>query len=96
MPTLSVRLLSDVPAPSRTSRAVREQQELFEGFIRQAEGNVGEIELEPGDALRSIKVRLRRAATRLGASLEIWDADGKVYFQSETPKPTRGRPRKNA
>ncbi len=95
MPTLSVRSISEVPSPSRTSRAVREQQELFEGFIRQAEGNVGEIQLEPGDALRSIKVRLRRAATRLNASLEIWDAEGKVYFQSETPKQGRGRPRKS-
>ena len=96
MPKLMVRKAADVPSPVTTSRAVREQQQLYEDFIQQATGNVGEITLEPGDAIRSIKVRLRRAGTRLSAKLDIWDVDGKVYFQAEASRLRRGRPRKTA
>jgi hypothetical protein len=94
LPKLMVRKAADVPSPVKTSRAVREQQELYESFIKQATGNVGEMTLDPADAIRSIKVRLRRAGTRLGVNLDIWDADGKVYFQAEAPRTRRGRPRK--
>lgn len=96
MPTFTVRKPAEVPTPSRMPKAIREQQQLYENFIVQAIGNVGEVSLEPGDSIRSIKVRLRRASTRVGAKLDIWDAEGKVYFQSETPRPHRGRPRKTA
>jgi len=89
-----VRKAAEVPAPDKTAKAVREQKQLYESFIQQATGNAGELSLEAGDAIRSIKVRLRRAATRLGVSLDIWDADGKVYFQAETARRGRGRPRK--
>ena len=93
MPKLELRKPSDVPTPNRASRAVQEQQQLYENFIRQLNGNVGELQLEPGEQLRSIKVRLRRAATRLGAQVEIWDANGRVYFRAEGQR-RRGRPRK--
>jgi hypothetical protein len=96
VPKLMIRKAADVPAPNRTAKAVREQQQLYEGFIRQATGNVGEVSLEAGDGIRSIKVKLRRAGTRVGVNLDIWDVDGKVYFQSEAPRPRRGRPRKTA
>jgi hypothetical protein len=95
MPKLMVRKPTEVPAKSQMSKATRERQSLYEGFIQQATGNVGEMSLEAGEAIRSVKVRLRRAATRVGVSLDIWDADGKVYFQSAAPK-RRGRPRKSA
>ena len=94
MPKLEIRKQNEVPTPSKASRAVQEAQRLYEGFIRQLDGNVGELELEPGEQVRGVKVRLRRAATRSGTQLEIWDADGKVYFRAETPS-RRGRPRKN-
>jgi len=89
MPNLAVRKPSEVPAPSRSSRTVREQQTLYETFIAQVDGNVGELELSPSEQIRSVKVRLRRAATRIGTNLEIWDANGKVYFKTETRR--RGR-----
>jgi hypothetical protein len=41
--------------------------------------------------VRSVKVRLRRASSRLNVDLDIWDADGHVYFRRVT---RRGRPRK--
>ena len=93
MPKLAVRKQNEVPAPNRSSPAVREKQQMYEGYIRQLDGNVGELELAQSEQLRSIKVRLRRAATRLGSALEIWDADGKVYFKAAA---RRGRPRRSS
>lgn len=95
MPTLTVKKAADVPQPSRMDRAVREQHEMYEGFIKQIGADVGELELAPGEQVRAMKVRLRRASTRLGSQIDIWDADGKVYFATSGPK-RRGRPRKQA
>jgi hypothetical protein len=70
---------------------VQEQQRMYEGFIREVgSGDVGELELSPGDQIRSVKVRLRRAASRLGVEVEIWDANQRVYFR---PATRRGRRR---
>jgi hypothetical protein len=94
MPTMTVRTAAQVPQPSRVSRAVREQQELYEGFIKQIGENVGELEPAPGEQIRALKVRLRRASTRLGIQIDIWDAKEHVYFAIKTAR-RRGRPRKN-
>jgi hypothetical protein len=64
----------------------------YEGFIQAINNDVGELELSPGEQVRGVKVRLRRAATRLSREIEIWDADGRVYFRVATK---RGRPRKS-
>ena len=93
MPKLEVRKASEVPSPSRSSRVVQEQQRLYEGFIQQVGSDVGELDLSPGEQVRGVKVRLRRASTRIGASIEIWDVEGKVYFRAENQR-RRGRPRK--
>ncbi len=93
---MMVRKPEDVPAAQKTAKAVLQQQQMYEGFITEAKGQVGELTLEAGEALRSIKVKLRRAATRAGAKLDIWDVDGKVYFQAEAPSIRRGRLRKTA
>lgn len=92
MPQLMVRNASDVPSRSNVSRAVREHQEQYEQFIKQLDGNVGELHLEPEENARSVKVRLRRAATRLSVPIEIWDASGLVYFKAEAARAKRGRP----
>ena len=93
MPKLAIRKQNEVPAPNRSPRAVREQHQTYEGFIRRLDGNVGELELAQGEIIRSVKVRRRRAATRLGAPVEIWDANGKVYFKAAA---RRGRPRRRS
>jgi hypothetical protein len=64
----------------------------YEGFLQAINGDVGELELSPDEQVRGVKVRLRRAATRLSREIEIWDADGRVYFRVATK---RGRPRKS-
>ena len=81
MPSLKVRSASEVPTPSKSSKAVHEAQLQYEGFIRAINGDVGELELTPDEQVRSVKVRLRRAATRLGRDVDIWDVDGRVYFR---------------
>ena len=93
MPKLSLRKPDEVPSPIRASRAVQEHQRLYEGFIRDINTDVGELELTPDENLRSVKVRLRRAASRFGTPVDIWDANDRVYFRREGQK-RRGRPRK--
>lgn len=94
MPVLHLRKPSEAPPPSRSTRAVREMQEKYDDFIRGIDlTNVGDLELDAGENIRSIKVRLRRASSRLGVDLEIWDVNGHVYFRRVTK---RGRPRKQA
>jgi len=96
VPKMLVRKAEDVPAAQKTTKAVLQQQQMYDGFIAEAKGQVGELTLGPDEAIRSVKVRVRRAGTRKGANLDIWDADGKVYFKSTEPAPNakRGRPRK--
>src|SRR5688500_11762170 len=97
MPSLNIRNAADVPAHIKSSAAVRAQQSLYEGFIREAgTENVGELHLADGENERSVKVRLRRAASRVGATIEIWDNDGKVYFRNIQTASRRGRPRKQS
>lgn len=91
MPTLTIRNVSDVPAPRRSSKAILESQLEYEGYIERIGADVGELELGEGEQPRSVKVRLRRAATRLGKEIETWDVEGRVYFRAVAK---RGRPRK--
>jgi hypothetical protein len=92
MPLLQLRKPSDAPAPSRSSRSAREQQQKYDGFIRSVEAtDVGELELEPGENLRSVKVRLRRASSRLGIDIDTWDANGRIYFRGVTRRPRTRR-----
>jgi len=94
VPTLHIRKPGEAPTPSRSSRAVRELQQKYDDFVRGIDASqIGDLELEPSDNVRSVKVRLRRASSRLGINLNIWDVNGHVYFQHVA---RRGRPRKQA
>lgn len=95
MPTMTVKSRAEVPAPSRVSRAVRESQELYEGFIRTIGEDTGDLELGENEDIRSQKVRLRRASSRIGVGIDIWDANGHVYFKVAQQPRRRGRPRKS-
>ena len=94
MPLLHVRKPSEAPPPSRSSKAVREQQQKYDDFIRRIDtSEVGDLELEPNENVRSVKVRLRRASSRIATDVDIWDVNGHVYFRRVT---RRGRPRRSA
>jgi hypothetical protein len=94
VPTFHKRTAAEVPQPSKVSRTVRERQQAYDEFVKSAGTDVGELELGPDESIRSTKVSLTRAATRLGTPLQVWDADGKVYFSRTAAK--RGRPKKSA
>jgi len=94
MPTFTRKKADEVPQPIRVSKSVREQQQAYEDFIRSSGTDVGELELGPDENIRATKVRLTRAASRLGTPIQVWDADGKVYFSRTATK--RGRPKKVA
>jgi hypothetical protein len=64
---------------------------MYDGFIGSIGNEVGELQVAPGETIRTLKVNLRRAATRTGIAIVTWEADGNVYFSRE---PRRGRPRK--
>lgn len=89
MPTFAVRPRSEVPQPTKSPKAVQEAQRQFEDFIREIGDNVGELELLPNEQIRGMKVRLRRAATRMGLELDIWDANERVYFMKKTKRGRR-------
>ena len=93
MPSLTVRSTKDVPPPSKSTKAIRDAQLQYENFIQSINGDVGELELAEGEQVRGVKVRLRRAANRLGREIEIWDTSGRVYFRVTSK---RGRPRRVA
>ena len=65
MPKFQTRKPDEVPARNTASRAVQEQQRMYESFIQQLDGNVGELALNSDENVRSVKTRLRRAATRM-------------------------------
>ena len=94
MPTFTKRKADEVPQPARVSKSVRERQQIYEDFVNSTGTDVGELELGPDEDVRSTKVRLTRAASRLGTQIQIWDADGKVYFSRTATK--RGRSKKTA
>ena len=90
---MTVRSASDAPIPNRATKAVREAQMQYEEYVQTINTDVGELELSPDEQPRSVKVRLRRAATRLGREIDIWDANGRIYFRVSSK---RGRPKKSA
>ena len=92
MPTMTIRSASEVSVPNRSTKAVREAQMQYEEYVKAINSDVGELELSPDEQARSVKVRLRRAATRLGREIDIWDSNGRVYFRVASK---RGRPRKS-
>lgn len=79
MATLTIRKPHEVPA---RQTPISERQEQYAGFVRAiGTGQVGELQLLEGEEMRGEKVRLRRASTRLGIQLEIWDDDDRIYFE---------------
>jgi hypothetical protein len=92
MPLFNVRSPSEVPQPSKSPKSVQEYRRQYEDYVRTIADNVGELGLLPGDTIRSVKLRLRRAARRVGIDLEVWDAGERVYFRKRKKKAESWRP----
>jgi hypothetical protein len=41
----------------------------------------GKLSLVPGETERGVMLRVRRAAKRLDKAVDVWSADGFVYFK---------------
>ena len=76
------------PKAPTTSRVNTEAQAMYDAMIKGTpEGQVGVIELDAGEKVRSVKVFLSRAANRVNRSVNQWDANGKIYFKVVAKKP---------
>lgn len=83
---MNFRVLSRTEAPvfrARGTAKFRARQAEFEGFVSGiTRADVGQLDLLDGEQVRSVKVNLRRASTRLGTKVEIWDVGTpQVYFR---------------
>ena len=73
---------SRAPKAPTTSRVNVEAQAMYDAMIKGTpEGQVGIIELDAGEKVRSVKVFLSRAANRVNRSVNQWDVNGKIYFK---------------
>lgn len=84
MAVLHIRRVGDVPPPLRGSFEARRAQQIYDGFVKEVDrDHVGELTIVGEETIRSVKVRLRRASTRLGRPVEIWDQGERVFFRPE-------------
>lgn len=82
MPQMRIKQFFEAPRATRTSRRSQVKQKTYEDLVMQVpEGQVGELEPDPGENTRSVKVSLRNAAKRLGIPIEVWDSGGLVYVR---------------
>ena len=85
---------SEVPSYTHTNPDVIELQKTYDGYISamipSAKNMVGVLELDTSESTRSVKIRVRRAATRKGVNVKVWGYKREVFFQVE---PRRGRRR---
>lgn len=79
---------TEAPKNDTSSKADREMREAYQAAIRDtiAAGKVGQVTIDEGETQRSIKVRLRHAATVIKAEIDVWDVNNIVYFKKHEAK----------
>jgi hypothetical protein len=60
MRKLGVRSSNEVPQPIWASKAAQEARRSYEIYLREIGNNVGELEILPGEQVRSIKIAVSR------------------------------------
>ena len=66
------------PAPSSLAKRMAE----FDGYVKALRaGQVGRLKPAERETTRGLTMRIGRAATRLGKSVNTWTVDGVVYLQ---------------
>ena len=54
----------------------------YESFVNGVKkGQVGKLSPSAGETARGVALRITRAGTRIGRSVDAWVADGVVYFK---------------
>ena len=79
---------------AKTSKGYQHRQVYRDTLIQLQDGSEIEVQPEPGETLRKIKVNVRRAANELGISIGHGETvDGMLLVWKETPR-ERGRQRR--
>ncbi len=83
----------------KTSKGYQQRQSYRENLGKLTEGRYLEVEAEPGESTRKVKVNLRRAANELGINIGYGDTqENSVLVWLEPARERRsgrGRPRRN-
>ena len=81
----SFEVLTEKQAPPRPSGAPsRKQADMcaYEGYVTSLKkGQAGKLATSPGETTRSVTVRVRKAAARLGRAVDVWSVGDEVYFR---------------
>jgi hypothetical protein len=68
------------PSPGASASLLRQAE--YEGFVNSLKkGQAGKLVPSDIEKTRSLVLRVTRAGSRLGKSVEAWTVDGVVYFR---------------
>ncbi len=82
MATFSVIDAVKAPRPLRQNGRLAARMAEYENFVKGVKkGQVGKLSPSSGETPRSVAVRVTRAGTRIGRSVDAWVVDGLVYFR---------------
>lgn len=84
------------PKPARSNGNIARMSE-YDAYVTQVRdsGKIGSIAPEGSDTTRSVAHRITHAGRRLNVNLEVWTANGAVYFQKtdkvRTPRKAKAK-----
>ena len=82
MATFSTIDAGKAPANVRPTAKGHESMAKYDAFLRAVKkGQVGKLRPAAGESPRGLMVRVRRAAKRVGKSVDVWTASDAVYFK---------------
>ena len=80
----SFEVVTERQAPPKPATVKRHQEQMrtYEGYVASLKkAQAGRLAPSPDETTRSVMVRVRRAASRLGRSVEVWSVGETVYFR---------------
>ena len=82
MATFTVIDAAQAPRPLKQSGRLVKRMAEYEGYLNSMKpGKVGKLSPASGETPRGVANRVSRAGKRLGRSVNVWAADGVVYFK---------------
>jgi hypothetical protein len=84
------KLIDESKAPARLATTSVRRRAEYDGYVSQvvaqAGAQVGELTPDASETTLALAVRIGVAAKRVGAQLDMWTHEGKVYFSAKQPK----------
>jgi hypothetical protein len=82
MAIFSVIDAAQAPRRLRQSGRLATRMVEYETFVNGVKkGHVGKLSPAAGETARGVALRISRAGKRIGRSIDVWAADGAVYFK---------------